>query len=210
MTARRRPAGDEGEDEEYGGAGEHDPEPPDQPGLPLGLLGRSAVLGVGEDRAGVEELAFGRGQGGVRPFLPVQGLGQPDAAVQLAVRATQGVPGVGGGGEVVQGPLALDVVLEPAAEPGPRAGQRLVCDLDDAVVAGDQPGSDEPIDELVLGVIGDDLAARQPGSDRFAFDAGRDQAEQEVVQGGRWSGSSSPYRGSADCATAPRIPPVAW
>ncbi len=30
---------------------------------------------------------------------------------------------------------------------------------------------------------GDDLAARQPGSDRFAFGAGGDEAEQEVVQG---------------------------
>ena len=119
----------------------------------------------------------------MRPFLPLQGLGEADASVQLAGWATQGVPGLGGGGEVVQDPLALDVVLQPAAEPRPRAGQRLVCDLDDAVVAGDQPGSDEPVDELVLGGMGDDLAARQPGSDRFAFGAGGDEAEQEVVQG---------------------------
>ena len=31
--------------------------------------------------------------------------------------------------------------------------------------------------------MGDDLAARQPGSDRFAFGAGGDEAQQEVVQG---------------------------
>ena len=178
-----RTAGDEREDEEYGGAAQHDPQPPDQPRLPLGLLGRSAVLGFGEVRAGVEELPFGRGQVGVRPFLPLQGLGEADASVQLAGWAPQGVPGLGGGGDVVQDPLAFDVVLQPAAEPRPRAGQRLVCDLDDAVVAGDQPGSDEPVDELVLGGMGDDLAARQPGSDRFAFGAGGDEAEQEVVQG---------------------------
>ena len=175
-------AGDEREDEEHGGAAEHDPEPTDQPGLRTRLLGRAALLGFGEVRAGVEELLFGRGQLGVRLFLPLQGLGEADASVQLAGWATQGVPGLGGGGEVVQDPLAFDVVLQPAAESRPRAGQRLVCDLDEAVVAGDQPGSDEPVDELVLGGMGDDLAARQPGSDRFAFGARGDEAEQEVVQ----------------------------
>ena len=147
------------------------------------LSAAAAVLGFGEGRAGVEELPFGRGQLGVRLSVPLQCLGEADASVQLAGWAAQGVPGLGGGGEVVQDPLAFDVVVQPAAEPGPRAGQRLVCDLDEAVVAGDQAGSDEPVDELVLGGMGDDLPARQPGADRFAFGAGEDEAEQEVVQG---------------------------
>jgi hypothetical protein len=68
-------AGYEGEDEEYGGAAEHDPEPTDQPGLRTRSLGRAALLGVGEVRSGVEELLFGRGQVGMRLFLPLQGLG---------------------------------------------------------------------------------------------------------------------------------------
>ena len=119
----------------------------------------------------------------MRPVLPLQGLGEADASVQLAGRAPQGVPGRGGGGDVVQDPLAFDVVLQPSAKPRPGAGQRLVCELDDSVAAGDQAGSDEPVDEFVLGGVGDDLAARQPGSDRYAFAARGDEAEQEVVQG---------------------------
>ena len=58
--------------------------------------GRSAaarLLGLGEVRAGrLEELPFGRGQVGVRPFLPLQGLGEPDAAVQLAGVGAPGCP----------------------------------------------------------------------------------------------------------------------
>ena len=50
----------------------------------------------------------------------------------------------------MEDPLALDVVLEPAAEPWPGAGERFVGDLEDSVVAGDEPGLHESVDELVL------------------------------------------------------------
>ena len=104
---------------------------------------RSAALrssASARPRAASRNSPLGLGEGGVRVGAPVQRPGQPDAAVELAVGAAEGVPGVGGGREVVPDPLALDVVVEPAAEPGPGAGERLVGDLEDAVVAGDQPG----------------------------------------------------------------------
>ena len=119
---------------------------------------------------------------GVGPVAPLEGLGEADAAVELAGGSAEGVPGVGGGGEVVEDPLALDVVLEPAAEPRPGAGERLVGDLDDAVVAGDQAGPDEPVDELVLVGVGDDLAAGDAGADGLALLSGGDQPQEQVVQ----------------------------
>ena len=39
---------------------------------------------------------------------------------------------------MVQDPLALDVLLEPVAQPGPLPGECLVGDLHHALVAGDQ------------------------------------------------------------------------
>ena len=57
--------GDQGEDEEYGGAAQHDPEPADQPGLRTCSLGRSAAPRRRRPPGGVEELALGLGEGGV-------------------------------------------------------------------------------------------------------------------------------------------------
>ena len=116
------------------------------------------------------------------PVAPLEGLGEADAAVQLAVRPVEVVPGVGGGREVVEDPLALDVVLEPAAEPRPGAGERLVRYLEDSVVAGDEPGLHEPVDELVLIGGGDDLSAGDAGADGLALLSGGDEPEEEVVQ----------------------------
>ncbi len=82
--------------------------------------------------------------------LPVQRSREPDTAVELAVRTVQGVPGVGRAAEVVPDALALDVVVEPAAQPGPGAGQRLVGDLEDPLVAGDEPRVDEQLDQLLV------------------------------------------------------------
>ena len=59
--------GDQGEDEEYGGAAQHDPEPPDQPGLRACSLGRALLLGVGvAARGGSRNSRSIVGQGGVR------------------------------------------------------------------------------------------------------------------------------------------------
>ena len=69
----------------------------------------------------------------------------------LAVGAAHRVPGVGGAGEVAQDALALDVLVEPAPQARPGPGERLVGELDDAVVAGDQPGADQQLDEAARG-----------------------------------------------------------
>ena len=122
------------------------------------------------------------GEGGVLVGAPVKRPGQPDAAVELAVRTAERLPGVGGGREVVPDPLALDVVVEPAAEPGPGSGEGFVGDLEGAVVAGDQPGGDQHLDELLVLGVGADQAPRHPGADRFALGARRDQAKDEVAQ----------------------------
>ncbi len=119
---------------------------------------------------------------GVGAVAPLEGLGEADAAVELAGRPAEVVPGAGGRTEVVEDPLALDVVLEPAAEPRPGAGECLVRDLEDSVVAGDQPGLHEPVDELVLSGCGDDLSAGDAGADGLALLSGGDEPEEQVVQ----------------------------
>ena len=63
-------------------------------------------------------------------------------------------------------PASLDVVVEPSPQPRPGPGQRLVRDLDHTVVAGDQPGRDQQVDEIVLAGVGDHLAARHPACAR--------------------------------------------
>ena len=89
---------------------------------------------------GVEEGGLGVGEDDVGPGPPLQRPGQPDPAVQLAVRPPELVPGVGGGAQVAQDPLPLDVLVEPGPQPRPGARQCLVGDLDDTGVAGDQAG----------------------------------------------------------------------
>ena len=140
-------AGSQREDEEHRRTAEHDAEPTDQPGLRAGVLGSAALLGVGGLAGGVEERLLGVGEGGLGARLPVQHPGQPDAAVELAGRAPEGVPGVGRAAEVVPDALALDVVVEPAAEPGPGPGQCLVGDLEDALVAGHQARREQGLDQ---------------------------------------------------------------
>ncbi len=84
--------------------------------------------------------------------------------------------------QVVSDPLALDVVVEPAPQAGPGAGQGLVRDLEDPLVAGHESRVDQHLDQpLVVGVRGDE-AARDLGTDRLAIDAGRDQPQDQVAQ----------------------------
>ena len=69
-------------------------------------------------------------------------------------------PVLGGLGEVVAGPLSLEVVLEPAAQSWPGADDGLVGELDRVGVAGDQPRRDHQVDEPLLDRVDDHLAAR--------------------------------------------------
>ena len=84
----------------------------------------SAILGgepfaVGSRLGGGEELPLDQVEIGRRPVPPLDGLGQALAPVQLGVRAPHGVPRLAGRGEVAEDPLALHVVIEPVAQPGP-------------------------------------------------------------------------------------------
>ncbi len=128
--------------------------PDEQPALSADLAGLDprpdlgiAPFGLFRLLGRVEEGGLGLGEGGVPARSPLQGLAQPGPPVQLAVRPAEQVPGVGRGAEVVQDPLPLDVLLEPALQPGPGARQRLVGDLDDPGVTGDQARAHQQVDE---------------------------------------------------------------
>ena len=173
---------DEGEGQEDGAGGEEHAESADHAGLGLRVGCEGGLFVVGCLSGGVEEVAFvGRelAVGGMAPFL---GLGQPGPAVELAGGAAQGVPRVSRTDQVVADPLPLDVVVQPAAESGPGAGEGFVGDLDQAFFAGDEAGGDEEVDEVVLGGLGGDQSAGEPGADRFGGGSGRDQAEEHVAQ----------------------------
>ncbi len=145
------------------------------------VLGRT-LLAVGERLAGVEEDALRRRQVRRRSLTPLEGVRQAPAAVQLALGAAHGVPGVGGATEVAQDSLALDVLVEPAPQAGPGPRQRLVGELDHTVVAGDEPGSYEQLDELIALGVGSHGSAGHPESERLPVGARCYQAQQQVAQ----------------------------
>ncbi len=151
-------------------------------------------LGVGVTPGVVEEVPFGRGEGGMGSLLPVQGGAEPDSPVQLGVGAAHRVPRVGGAGEVAEDPLAIRVVVEPALQAGPRPGQRLVRELDDTVVAGDQAGIDEQVDEVRRGRGRLGGCAGEPGVDTGSPSMlGPDQPQQQVAELGP-AGRRAPVR----------------
>ena len=203
-------AGHEGQDEQHGGSGQHHAEPSDQHALRAVALGEVPFLGRPALFRRPEEVALDGVEGGGGPVPPLEGPFQPDAAVQLAVRPGEAVPGVGRRREVVQQPQALDVVVEPAAQPRPGPGQRLVGDLDGAVVAGDQPRADQHLDQpLVLGV-----GARPSVGAPDCGPVDRAAPARRVAASGREAAGDAPsptsaYNRSADCATAPWMPPEA-
>ena len=155
--------GDHRHDEQHGDTGEQRP----QPSVLAGLLAcsssvarvsarsRSALVSRNVCSVGVRS--------GLRLVAPVESLGEPYPAVQLAVGPAHRVPGVGGDREVAQDPLALDVVVEPAAQAGPRPGECLVGQLDRSVVARHQPGRDEQLDQPLVFAIGGEQCAGVPG-----------------------------------------------
>ncbi len=114
--------------------------------------------------------------------LPFQRLGQPSPPVELAVRPAHAVPGVGRRAQVTQDPLALDVLLEPVRQPRPGPGQRLVGDLDRLPVRGDQPGSHQPLHDVLPLRVGEQQPARHPGAHRVALVTGGHQAQQHLSE----------------------------
>ena len=138
---------------------------------------------------GVEEGPLRHGEVGVGPGLPVERLQQADTAVELAVGPAHAVPRVGGEGHVAADAMAFDVVVQPRLQPRPGAGERFMGQLDRVVVAGDQPGSDEQFDELLVFRVGSNGAAGDAAAHRFAFRRGGHEAQEQVAQQrplGRW------------------------
>ncbi|NHI06261.1 triple helix repeat-containing collagen [Streptomyces sp. KO7888] len=121
------------------------------------------------DRGG-QEVALRRRQL-PRRRLPAAGIvgeglaggGQPRARVQRRVLPAEGQPGAGGLGEgaVDAEPVAFGV--DPAAQPGPRRDEGLVGEFDGAVVEGEQPGGDQPV-QYGAGAVGvAEVEFRVPG-----------------------------------------------
>ena len=175
--------GDHRHHEQHRGPGEQG----SQPAVLAGLLARpllgGSILCSFSLGAAVEEVPLRCGQVGVGSGLPLEGLGEPDTAIELAVGPIHPVPGVSRQGQVRAGsrcPSTSSSNQLPKARPGPRQG--LVGQLDGVVVAGHQAGTDEELDEpLVLGVRGHG-AAWDPAAHRFPLGGGGDQAQEQVAQ----------------------------
>ena len=123
--------GDHGGREQHADAGEQRPKAADGAALALGLA-------LARDLARVEELALELVQLGVVLGGPVERRGEPGAAVELGGIALGVAPLLRGADQVVVKASALGVGLEPAPQPRPLAKQRLVGDLDRALVDGEQ------------------------------------------------------------------------
>ena len=109
---------------------------------------------------------------------------------------------------MAQDALAFDVIVEPGPQAGPGTGEGLVRQLHHTVVARQQPRRDEALDELLVLRVGGDLAPRHPRALPAHRRRGRDQAQEEVAEDRALLGRRLLVDSSADCATAPRIPPV--
>ena len=128
-------------------AREQHPQPPIDADLAPRLLLGTALLRPRERRTGLEERLLGRAQRRVSTVAPLDRLVQPKPPVQLAVRSAHRVPRVGRAGQVAEDPLAVDVVVEPAAQTWPGPGQRFVGQLDHVAVGGHQAGRDQLLDQ---------------------------------------------------------------
>ncbi len=118
-----------------GGHGTHEQrgQGPDQEAQPAQAAAVPPVLLLGRRLARVEEGAFPGGQHLGREVL--RG-GEAYPAVQGVGIVVQGLPERGGLGERAVQALLGAVLLQPAAEPGPAADQRLVGDLHMVAVGG--------------------------------------------------------------------------
>ena len=116
----------------------------------------------------VEEIALELVQLGLVLGGPVERRGEPGAAVELGRIAVGVLPFGGGVDQVLVKAPALGVLLEPAAQPRPLAKQRLVGDLDGALVDGDEPAVGEHREGArgVLVALDVELGERDPPADR--------------------------------------------
>ena len=75
---------------------------------------------------------------------------ETDAAEQLGVGTTHRSHVSAASDSVAQDALPVGVVVEPVPQPWPGPGERLVGQLDDSLVAGDEAGPDEQLDDLLV------------------------------------------------------------
>ena len=129
----------------------------------------------------VRKSLLGGGQRGLTVVLPVQRLGQAYARVQLAVRAAHLVPSVGGGGEVAE-------VRWPSTSSSSQPRRRGQARASDSwassttlVVAGDQAGADQPLDEIAL-IPRPSASAAAAGTYRLTVGCSVRPAQQQVTQ----------------------------
>ena len=118
-------------------------QPPGAP--PLGLL-PDVLLILGHR----DELAVQRAQAGrvAFPVGPFQGRLQRPAAQQRGVVPGGLRPGPGRLADPPPDPQVLVAVVDPAAQPRPRGQQRVVRELGGAWAGADQPGPDEPVQQV--------------------------------------------------------------
>ena len=171
--------GDQRQDQQDADTNERAAQAPVDPALLREPRFGRAYLARLEGDGRVEEGRFGLVQVWVGAVAPLGGAGETGAPVELALRAAHRVPGVCGTGQVPEDALPVDVVVEPAAQPGPNSDQRLVGDLDGVPVDAHQPCFDELLNEPLVLVIGGNLRARHPRPHRVAVLAGHHQAQQE-------------------------------
>ena len=93
---------------------------------------------------------------------------------------------------MVPDPLALDVVVQPAAQPRPGPGERFVGDLEHPFVAGHQPGADQLLDQLLVG--GSEAIRRRGTWARTASPPMPGETSRSIRSRSwrRWSGSICP------------------
>ena len=118
---------------------QQDPDPGEQQTQPA--VGPALALGLAlaRDPAIVEELALELVQLRIVLGGPVERRGEPGPAVELGGVAHRVAPLAGGADQVMVEAPSLGVLLEPAAQARPLAKQRLVRDLDRALVDREQP-----------------------------------------------------------------------
>ena len=180
------------------------------PGLG-GSTGGAALVGF-VLLGGVEEGVLDGAEIRLVVGAPVECLGEADPAVQLAGWTAEAVPGVGGADEVTQDALAVDVVVEPAAQPRPGPGQRFVGQLDGGLVGGDQPGGHQSFDELFVVAVDGHQPARHPGAHRLPVGGDRHQSQQQRAQQAALLGGQrlvQRFGGVGDGAADPAGLPVA-
>ena len=151
-------------------------------GLAAYLPRQHCRLGIGVGGARVEKDPLDRRELDVRPFGPRHSAREPDPAVELALGPSQVVPGPRRGGQVVEDPAPVDILVEPTTQAGPAVDERLVRHGDGSVIDGHEPGADEEVQDGPVRLV--QVVLRHPGSAGFGVVAHDDQTKHQRPQHG--------------------------